>query len=79
MADKAIGEVIWLKRQILIDYRGNRTQVEMAKEYGVSQQTWSGWENGTYVPLLPMMKRLENDTGVPMEKIFFDAFYQQNQ
>ena len=63
-----------MKRQLIIAYRGERTQEEMAKLYGVTQQTWSGWENGTYVPQLPLMKRLSDDIGRPMQDIFFDAF-----
>ena len=66
-----------MKRQILIDYRGNRTQTEMAKLYGVTQQTWSGWENGTYAPPPHIMKRIEDDSGHPMEYIFFDVFNQK--
>ena len=60
-----------MKRQILIDFRGNRNQTEMAKIYGVSQQLWSRWENGTSTPLPHLMKRLENDIKIPMEEIFF--------
>jgi len=63
--------VQYLKRQALIDYRGRRSQAEMAELYGVSQQLWSCWENGNSTPLPYLMKKLEDDTGVPMEKKFF--------
>ena len=63
-----------MKRQKLIDFRGNRTQSEMAKLYGITQQAWSAWENGDKTPQPHIMKQLENDSGIPMEVIFFDAF-----
>lgn len=63
-----------MKRLELINYRGDRTQAEMADKYGVTQQAWSMWERGEITPSLPTMKRLENDIGIPMEVIFFDAF-----
>ena len=63
-----------MKRQILIDFRGNKSQEEMAKSYGVTQQVWSRWENGTQKPKVETMKRLEDDVGIPMEEIFFDVF-----
>ena len=68
-----------MKRQKLIDFRGNKTQSAMAKEYGVSQQTWSYWEIGTFTPPPHIMKRLENDVGIPMEEIFFDVFNQETR
>lgn len=73
-----VKEVSCLKRQILIDFRGKRTQAEMANKYGVSQQLWSCWENGTATPLPHLLKRLEDDIKVPMEDIFFDAFNQES-
>ena len=42
----------------------------MAKLYGITQQAWSAWET----PQPHIMKQLENDSGIPMEVIFFDAF-----
>ena len=62
------------KRDALISYRGDRTQAEMASKYGVSQQLWSCWEKGVSAPTLPIIKQLEADSGVPMEKLFFDLF-----
>ena len=63
-----------MKRQILIDFRGNKSQKEMADKYNVSQQAWSKWENGGNTPTPDKMKLLEDDIGVPMEAIFFDTF-----
>ena len=39
-----------MKRWRLIEYRGNRSQSEMAKKYHVTQQAWSGWERGVKTP-----------------------------
>ena len=66
-----------MKRPLLIEFRGERSQTEMAKMYGVSQQIWSRWENGTQKPKTITMKQLENDIGKPMEEIFFDVFNTQ--
>lgn len=63
-----------MKRDLLIKFRGKRTQVEMAKLYGVTQQAWSMWERGENTPTLLTMKQLEKDVGYPMEEIFFDYF-----
>ena len=66
-----------MKRDLLIKFRADRSQNEMAKIYGVTQQVWSRWENGTQKPKIFTMKRLENDIGKPMEEIFFDVFNTQ--
>ncbi|WP_303017612.1 helix-turn-helix domain-containing protein [Mitsuokella jalaludinii] len=63
-----------MKREVLVSYRGHRSQEEMGKLYNVSQQVWSRWENGTAKPRVEIMKQLEEDIGVPMETIFFDVF-----
>jgi transcriptional regulator with XRE-family HTH domain len=65
---------ITMKRDILIAFRGNRTQKEMGEKYGVAQQVWGRWENGEARPRVEIMKRLEDDIGKPMEYIFFDVF-----
>ncbi|MGM9560174.1 helix-turn-helix transcriptional regulator [Anaerovibrio slackiae] len=57
----------------LQDIRGNRTQAEMAAIYGVTQQCWSNWEKGKKLPGLTTCKRLSDDSGLPIEKIFFGA------
>lgn len=63
-----------MKREVLVSYRGHRSQEEMGKLYNVSQQVWSRWENGTAKPRVEIMKQLEEDIGMPMEDIFFDVF-----
>ncbi len=63
-----------MKRDLLIKYRGTKNQSEMAKKYNVTQQAWSGWEQGQFTPAVPIMKMIEADSGIPMEKIFFDVF-----
>ena len=63
-----------MKRKKIIEFRGKRTQSEMAKAYGVTQQAWSMWENGENLPTVTIMKRLEIDSGIPMEELFFDVF-----
>lgn len=65
-------------RDKLIKYRGKRSQEAMAKMYGVSQQAWSKYENGTAVPSPSIMLRIERDSGIKMEDIFFDKFKQPN-
>ena len=63
-----------MKRTKLIEYRGERTQADMAKMYGVSQQAWGNWEKGNGKPNVVLMKKLELDSGIPMEEIFADVF-----
>lgn len=61
-------------RDKLIKFRGNISQKQIAKEYGVSQQLWSKWENGTACPSPSTMLLLEKKSGIPMEELFFDSF-----
>lgn len=61
-------------REELIRFRGKRSQEEIAKLYGVTQQAWSQWEMGTKAPGVVIMKRLETDSGVSMEEMFADVF-----
>ncbi len=63
-----------MRRERLIKYRGNRTQKEMAENYGVTQQAWNRWELGHTTPTPYLMKKLEVDSGIPMEELFFDRF-----
>ena len=67
-----------MKRKLLIQFRCEKTQAEIAKEFGVSQQAWASWENGTSQPSVILMKKLEDAIGVPMEEIFFDVFNRDN-
>lgn len=61
-------------RTRLIRFRGERSQEEMGRQYGVSQQAWSYWERGVKNPSPMIMKRIEDDSGVPMEVLFPDIF-----
>ena len=46
---------------LLVQLRGERTQTEMAEKYGVSQQSWSCWENGARKPPLNIMLKEFNN------------------
>ena len=61
-------------REMLIQYRGKRSQKKMAEKYGVSQQLWSFWDLGKSTPKPHIMKQIAKDSRNPMEKIFSDAF-----
>ena len=61
-------------REKLIQFRGERNQEEIARQYGVTQQAWSQWEIGTQSPGVVIMKRLETDSGITMEEMFADIF-----
>ena len=63
-----------MKRVKLIEFRGKRSQEYMAASYGVTQQAWSKWEQGKAKPSIVIMKRIEMDSGIPMESIFCDIF-----
>ena len=68
---------IILQRNVVKDgvkYRGDKSQADMAKQYKVSQQAWSSWENGDKKPDVATMKQIERDSGIPMETLFFDVF-----
>lgn len=52
--------------------RGNTPQIEMAKKYNVSQQTWSSWEKGRTIPSMSIMLKMEKEYKIPMEVIFFE-------
>ena len=67
-----------MKREKLIAFRGKRSQSDMAAVYGVSQQACSMWEVGALKPNVVTMKRLEIDSGIPMEELFFDVFNKKN-
>lgn len=63
-----------MKKNLLKDLRGTKSQAEMAKEYNITQQCWQSWESGRTLPDNAMMLRLEKDFDIPMEVIFFDSF-----
>lgn len=57
----------------LVTFRGIKSQGEMAKQYGVSQQAWSKYERGLMLPSFKLMLQLEKDSGIPMEALFFEV------
>ena len=63
-----------MKKNLLKDLRGKKSQAEIAKEFKVSQQGWHSWEIGRTVPDNATMLQMENYFNVPMEVIFFDSF-----
>ncbi|MBR2518352.1 MAG: helix-turn-helix transcriptional regulator [Selenomonadaceae bacterium] len=63
-----------MKKNLLKDLRGAKSQLEIAKEYGVSQQGWQSWEIGRTLPDNATMLKMEKNFNVPMEVIFFDSF-----
>ena len=63
-----------MKNNLLKDLRGTKSQTEIAKKYGVSQQCWQSWEVGRTVPDNATMLQMEKNFNVPMEVIFFDSF-----
>ena len=60
-----------MNKNLLGLIRGNKSQVEMAEKYGVSQQTWSSWEKGRTCPELSIMLLMQNEYKIPLEVIFF--------
>lgn len=58
----------------LIKWRGKRSQREMAKKYGVSQQAWSFWESGKSTPPAKKMFQLSRASGKSMKSLFPDVF-----
>jgi len=57
-------------RSSLIDWRGGRTQKHMALIAGVSQQTWSNWENGSSTLYYGKMKQIGLLAGRSVEQLF---------
>lgn len=63
-----------VKRQLLREYRGSRNQADMAEIYGTTQQSWSQWEKGISTPKLAIMKKISDDSKIPMDVLFADSF-----
>ena len=63
-----------MEKNLLRLLRGNRSQDEIASDYGTKQQTWYSWESGRTAPCNEIMLRMERDFKIPMEVIFFDSF-----
>ena len=54
--------------------RGQKSQHEMAKKFGVSQQGWCSWEKGRTVPNAKVLLEMERIFKIPMEVIFYKNF-----
>lgn len=63
-----------MKKNLLKDLRGKKSQAEIAKEFEVSQQCWQSWEIGRTVPDNATLLKMENYFSIPMEVIFFNSF-----
>lgn len=62
------------KPNLLSLLRGDKSQDEMAKTFGVSQQGWCSWEKGRTVPSVKVLLEMERTFRIPMEVIFFRNF-----
>ena len=63
-----------MKREKLIRYRGKRSQAEIAKKAGVSQQTWNTWESGQAAPRIATIPTVAKRLGIT-PTYFFKLFY----
>ena len=63
-----------MKKNLLKDLRGDKSQAEMAKEYKVSQQGWQSWEAGRTVPDNATMLQMEKKFNFTKKVIFFYSF-----
>ena len=58
--------------QKLINLRGDKLQLEVAKAVGISVSALSMYENGERIPRDEIKKRLADYYGTSVEAIFFD-------
>ena len=63
----------------LAEYRkqAGLTQVQLAKQLGVSQQTLSSYERAVTTPKPYQMQRLEEILGINKEILFHDEFHKE--
>lgn len=63
----------------LVYYRkkAGLTQVQLAKQIGVSQQTLSSYERAVTTPKPYQMQRLEEILGISKEILFHDEFHKE--
>lgn len=61
-----------MKRTLLKLLRGEKTQAEMAKQYGITQAGWQSWETRRTIPPNTTMLKMEKDFQIPMEVIFLN-------
>lgn len=62
----------------MTELRGNRSQQEIAKELGISQQHYSNIELGNRGIKPNMFKKFESVFGESIEKLAPDIFLEQN-
>ncbi|WP_213997004.1 helix-turn-helix transcriptional regulator [Tepidanaerobacter syntrophicus] len=67
-----------MERKKLIELRGERSQVVIANELGISQQFLSYIERGERTPNIKLMKEFERYYETPMEELFPDIFLSTN-
>lgn len=65
-------------RNTLIEARGNRTQVDVSKELGISQKYLSKLELGQRVPSLKVALKIATFYNTSVELLFPDIFSQNN-
>lgn len=53
----------------LLELRGKLSQVQMARKIGVSQTSYSSWENGNKTPYAPVIIKLASTFGVSADWI----------
>lgn len=61
-----------MRRERLIQLRGNRSRPSIAKEIGITPQMLGMIERGERTPSLPLAKRIADYYGVSLEEIFFE-------
>jgi DNA-binding XRE family transcriptional regulator len=61
-------------REKLIKARGDSSQEQMGKRYGVRQQSYSSWESGRTSPPHWVIEDMEKFFGVPKQELFPDLF-----
>ena len=55
----------------LVELRGNKSQVEVAKELGISTSALSMYENGERIPRDPIKIRIADYYKTPIQDIFY--------
>ena len=55
----------------LVELRGDRSQVQVAKELGISTSALSMYENGERIPRDPIKIRIADYYKTPIQDIFF--------
>ncbi|WP_368489275.1 helix-turn-helix transcriptional regulator [Clostridium sp. BJN0013] len=67
-----------MKRQNLIDARGNKSQLNVSKILGISQKYLSKIELGQRTPSAPLLAKISYYYQQPLEALFPDIFLNKN-